>query len=64
MKCFVTIVAIGATGIEIFGSNTSIAIIRFPIRNSCTEIIAHNTESALILKTEWWGSALDQEEKF
>jgi hypothetical protein len=66
MKCCVTLVIIGATGIvtkglkeclETIPGNHSIDSLQ---KNSCTRKITHYEESATIrnLKPEWWGSPL------
>jgi hypothetical protein len=72
MKCFVTPVIFGATGIvtkglkKIYGNNTRKAFNIFSTKSSCTKNITHCKESATIrnLKPEWWGSPLVQEEKY
>jgi hypothetical protein len=72
MKCFVTPVIIGATGIaskelkkylETIPGNHSIDSLQ---KNSCSRNITHYKESATIrnLKPEQWGSPLVQEEKY
>jgi hypothetical protein len=72
MKCMVIPVIIGATGIVIKGqkisvNNTRKAFNRFSTKKySCTRNITHYKGSATIriLKPEWWGSPLVQEEKY
>jgi hypothetical protein len=72
MKCFVTPVIIGATGIVTKGlkkymettpEKHSIDSLQ---KNSCTRNITHYKESATIrnLNPEWWGSPLVQEKKY
>jgi hypothetical protein len=72
MKCFVTSIIIGATGIvtrglkKKSGNNNRKAFNRFFTKNSCTRNITHFKESVTIrkLKPEWWGLLLIQEDKY
>jgi hypothetical protein len=72
MKCFVTPVITGATGIVTRGLKKYLNTIpgKHSIvslqKNSCTRNITHYKETATIrnLKPEWWGSPLVQEEKY
>jgi hypothetical protein len=71
IKCFVTPVIIGATGIvtkglKKSGNNTGKAFSRFSTENSCLRNITHYKESATNrnLKPDWWDSPLVQEEKY
>jgi len=64
MKCFVTVVIIGAMGIVAEGLKKYLETI--PGKYSCTRDITYNKESATIwnLKPEWWGAPLVKEEKY
>jgi hypothetical protein len=70
-KYFVIPVITGATaivtrGLKKSGNNTRKAFNRFSTKKRYTRNITHYKESATIriLKPEWWGSPLVQEEKY